>query len=537
MEEADGLRSDHLLPPLTKQRSLSLEGERAMPWRHAELERMAREKTEGEGRVLLLWERSLAPPVPLHLAAPPVPLASVACGAGHAAAVTVAGELFTWGANECGQLGRGAPERAFPAPERALFALHLSAVEPRIAQVQCGARHTVAVTEGGLALAFGDNGRGQCGYAAGAPLRKVNLLTLPEQSSTPLYAAAVACGAAHTFALAVNGELLACGDNSAGQLGLGDLLPRSGMQLVTGLLGVPVASVAAGGQHSACVTASGSVFVWGSNSHGQLGVPEAAVSVAPFWLQFFSELGAARVSCAANHTLVLCVSGAAYGFGDLSRNQICARSAARELPPGVPCKKPLLLPLHNICSLCASEGGGVAVVAKEETGKRELWCWGEGVSSTGSLELLCQGSGEPFVSAVVAGGGFMALKSAIQLPPDFLPKDAPRNAGLFCGCPAPSVPFAALDGVSGMQMIQLARQNGAWMAALANFVRFVLSHPVCLNASFLAREGPHVGIVSGLNMNHVRGFFVELQKLQSKVSIAVAVSFLCSHLCFPPGAV
>jgi len=37
-------------------------------------------------------------------------------------------------------------------------------------------------------------------------------------------------------------------------------------------LGIPVVSMAGGLAHSAAVTASGNVFVWGSNSHGQLGV-------------------------------------------------------------------------------------------------------------------------------------------------------------------------------------------------------------------------------------------------------------------------
>jgi alpha-tubulin suppressor-like RCC1 family protein len=290
---------------------LSLDGEKTMPWRHPELERQARATLEAEGRVLLLWERCSSLPVPLHLSSPPVAVATVACGAAHAAAVTAAGELFTWGANEHGQLGRGTPQGAFPAPERALFALHLSAVEPRVVAVSCGARHTVAVTEASLALAFGDNSSGQCGYAVAAPNRKVNLMTLGEGTNVPLYAASVCCGAAHTFALAVHGELFACGDNSCGQLGVGDLQSRAALTLVTGLLGVPVAAVGAGALHSACVTVSGNVFVWGSNSHGQLGVADAAVSVAPFWLQFFCELGAASVSCAANHTLVLCCSGAA----------------------------------------------------------------------------------------------------------------------------------------------------------------------------------------------------------------------------------
>ncbi len=486
-----------------------------MPWHHAEYARFSRVDLEKEERMLLLWEKSVSVPIPLHLAAVPVSIVSVACGQGHAAALTVSGELFTWGANEFGQLGRGVPQGVFPAPERAYFALHLQALEPRITQVSCGARHTVAITDHSKVLAFGDNSFGQCGYAAGAPIRKVNLVTLQEQVNQPLYGASVSCGHAHTFVLAVHGELYACGDNSVGQLGVGDLLPRSGMTLVIGLLGIPIANVAAGGQHSACVTVSGNVFVWGSNSHGQLGAADAALSVAPFWLQFFSDLGASAARCAANHTFIVCRSGHTYGFGDVARNQICIRHASRELSPNFVCKKPMLLPLKDVCDVAAGEGGGVAMVANQETGKRELWCWGEGVSSLGDLERLNLGQGENFVAAAVAGGGFMAIRSNAPCV-DFVPASAPKNVGLFCGCPPPDAPFAVLDGLMGMQMIQMAKQSASSLAVLANYVRFVLSHPVCLNASFLSRESPHTGLVSGLNMNHVRGFFVEVQKLGSK---------------------
>jgi hypothetical protein len=36
---------------------------------------------------------------------------------------------------------------------------------------------------------------------------------------------------------------------------------------------------------------------------------DAAVSVAPFWLQFFTPLQACTVRCAANQTLVICRTG------------------------------------------------------------------------------------------------------------------------------------------------------------------------------------------------------------------------------------
>ncbi len=476
---------------------------------------MVRGDVESERRHLMLWERAQSEPVPLLLPSP-VSVASVSCGLGHAAAVTLNGELYTWGANESGQLGRASTQGSLPAPERAFFALHLQALEPRITHVACGARHTLVITDRSLVLAFGDNSFGQCGYPPASQPRKVNLLSIVEPMAQPLYGAIVCCGANHSLVLTVHGELYACGDNSAGQLGVGDLLARPGMALVLGLLGIPIASLSAGAKHSGCVTASRNVFLWGSNSHGQIGTAEAMLSVAPFLVQFFAGLGASLVRCAANHTFVLCKTGIVFAFGDASKNQICLRSQTREIPVDFACKKPTELHLRNVIDIHASEAGGVAVVANQQTGERELWTWGEGLSnhSGGEPEMLLQGHGA-FIAANVAGGGFMAVKLDDKWPGDFVANPS-TAVPVFNGCPLPPLEFAVLDGVMGLQMIQMARGSAQNMAALIAYVRFVMSHPVCLNGSFLSYETEHTGSNSGLNMNHVRGFFVEAQKLNSR---------------------
>jgi hypothetical protein len=220
------LISSGLLPPLEKQRSLTLDkSEPALGWVHAEYQALQRAKDEGDERVLMAWERAQSVPVNVFLGAA-VQISSVSCGLAHAAALSFAGELFTWGANDFGQLGRSSAAGGLtPVPERALFALYLRSVEPRITQVSCGARHTIAITDRSAVLAFGDNMQGQCGYAASAPPRKVNVMTF-EQTGQPLYGAAVSCGSNHSLIVAVHGEVFACGDNSSGQLGTGDLNPR-----------------------------------------------------------------------------------------------------------------------------------------------------------------------------------------------------------------------------------------------------------------------------------------------------------------------
>ena len=78
------------------------------------------------------------------------------------------------------------------------------------------------------------------------------------------------------------------GDGEGGKLGLGDdhsnkLVPT----LVRGELeNKAVVQVAASTDHSACLTEDGSVYMWGSNSQGRLGIPSITdVADLPVLLQ------------------------------------------------------------------------------------------------------------------------------------------------------------------------------------------------------------------------------------------------------------
>ena len=72
------------------------------------------------------------------------------------------------------------------------------------------------------------------------------------------------------FAFA-DGQVFSWGKNSHGQLGLGKEFPSQAIpQRVRSLEGIPLAQVAAGGDHSFALSLSGTSFGWGSNNAGQL---------------------------------------------------------------------------------------------------------------------------------------------------------------------------------------------------------------------------------------------------------------------------
>jgi cysteine-rich repeat protein len=185
-------------------------------------------------------------------------------GAYHSCAVTLGGRVFCWGWNGHGQLGRGEDvfvlRSADPAPVLDL--------EGSAHTVAAGGAHSCAVVEGGQALCWGSDSRGQLGDGepGGAHPRPVSVLGLDAGVQ------AVAAGGHHTCALLVSGGVMCWGADDRCQLGDGACLDdRAGRGDVLGLT-AGVVQIAAGRDHSCALRVDGTVWCWGANVFGQLGV-------------------------------------------------------------------------------------------------------------------------------------------------------------------------------------------------------------------------------------------------------------------------
>ena len=99
------------------------------------------------------------------------------------------------------------------------------------------------------------------------------LTTVP----TPASVRQVACGSDHTCALTVDGAILTCGRNTYGQLGLNGVPFGYGEaakvhELRPVALPSDAAHVACGDEQTLAVTVAGTLFGWGKNEDGQLGL-------------------------------------------------------------------------------------------------------------------------------------------------------------------------------------------------------------------------------------------------------------------------
>ncbi|XP_054555372.1 secretion-regulating guanine nucleotide exchange factor isoform X4 [Talpa occidentalis] len=188
-------------------------------------------------------------------------------GGGHSAVVTDGGSLFVCGLNKDGQLGLGHTDDVL------YFTPCTSLLGCSIQQVACGWDFTIILTEHGQVLSCGSNSFGQLGVSHGP--RRCMVPQAIELLREKVVS--IAAGLRHALAATASGIVFQWGTglaSSGRRLCPGQSLPlfltAKEPSRVTGLENSKAKCVLAGSDHSASLTDSGELYVWGSNKHGQL---------------------------------------------------------------------------------------------------------------------------------------------------------------------------------------------------------------------------------------------------------------------------
>ncbi len=186
---------------------------------------------------------------------------SVVAGGYSTGYAIVGGALYGWGLNPAGQVGDGTKTtRSTPTP--------VTNLSSGVTAVAGGQSFAVAIKDGAV-YAWGSNALGQLGNGTtyfSPPTPAPAALV----SGIPTGATQVAAGIGHALAL-VNNTIYAWGYNNFGQIGNNSTSTVTTPTAVTGIAG-DIISIAAGGFSSYALTDDGSLWVWGSNASGQLGL-------------------------------------------------------------------------------------------------------------------------------------------------------------------------------------------------------------------------------------------------------------------------
>ncbi|KAJ6665031.1 hypothetical protein lerEdw1_005262, partial [Lerista edwardsae] len=212
-------------------------------------------------------EDALVPQVVKEFPCNPKNIRNITGGGGHSAVVTGGGELFLCGQNKDGQLGLNNTE------DVTQFMLCSSLSGCPVAQVACGWDFTIILAESGQVLSCGSNSFGQLGI----PLISEGCTVPQKIESLKDKVVNVAAGLRHTLATTENGLVFQWGIGMASQAKRacqGKPIPcflraREPCK-VTGLENITAKRITSGSYHAALLTAEGLLYVWGSNKHKQL---------------------------------------------------------------------------------------------------------------------------------------------------------------------------------------------------------------------------------------------------------------------------
>jgi alpha-tubulin suppressor-like RCC1 family protein len=236
----------------------------------------------------------------------------VACGQLHTATIKADGSLWTWGWNNRGQLGLG----DYGANAGRLVPTRVDE-DADWESVAAGDSHNVAIKTDGSLWAWGFNQYGQCGLGYVTPV----LVTAPQRVGGENDWTSVSAGYDWSLAIKSDGSLWVWGRNLEGYLGLGDSGDETNRNVPTRLGAAnDWAAVACGFSHSVAIKADGSLWAWGANWGGQLGDGTYDQKESP--VQVGTGYAGAAVAGGGCHTLAVKGDGSLWAWGNNESGEV-----------------------------------------------------------------------------------------------------------------------------------------------------------------------------------------------------------------------
>lgn len=201
----------------------------------------------------------------------------------------------------------------------------------------------------------------------------------------------ISSGQGHTVALKTNGTVWAWGNNAYGQLGINSTVSQTVPVQVNALTNV--LAIAAGQNHALAVS-NGYVWAWGYNGYGQIGINSSGNNqLVPVKVNGLAN--ATAVAAGFNHSLAVS-NGYVWAWGVNSYGQLGDNSQTSRLTP-VPVPG-----VSNIIAVIAGENHSVALRADGT-----VWAWGyNGYGQLGDTTTTMRTTAVPVngLSAVVQIG-------------------------------------------------------------------------------------------------------------------------------------
>ena len=345
---------------------------------------------------------------------------SIASGDGHYLALSDKGALESWGRNDFGQLGQGTVQSGWGGPTCPAMVLPPG---KQWLKVAAGDNHSLAIASDGTLWAWGRNDLGQLGFTS---MRAILGIASGKREPEPVQISSdhdwigVSGGMLSSFALKRDGSLWGFGGNWMGQLGDGESRPliefSSPVEKLPHLtrptrIGKEAdwAAIAAGAEHVLARKLDGSLWAWGRNDCGQLGVGTFISTNRPTrvgrdndWVAF----SAGGVGWRGARSAAIKRDGSLWVWGNWKAIQL-AKGIANPADTNL-FSRPVRLGLDSdwVRVVC---GNDLCVALKSEG---TLWVWGAGATNLAGLVMPAPrapvaqiGSDRDWINVVADGHG------------------------------------------------------------------------------------------------------------------------------------
>lgn len=255
-----------------------------------------------------------------------------------------------------------------------------STAETTSEMIACGEDHTLVVDASGDVYAFGHNALGELGDVT------CENKTSPVRIEVPGKVVQVAAGDELSFALCKNGDLYAWGDNTSYQMGDGMNISRMEPEKVM----EDVTTIAAGSRHALAIKKDGALYVWGSNENGALGIPDDqcdqkdADGIACQSTAYKLMDGVSAISAGMDYSMAITNDGTLYAWGYNVEGQLGIKQADSTNANGEPYQSAPAKVMDGVNKVVC----GARYQALALTAEGDLYAWGKAtVGSVGTTDV------------------------------------------------------------------------------------------------------------------------------------------------------